>query len=141
MKTQIYVFTGFLSSGKTSLINEILKENINSKEKIVLIQCESGEEETLENILKDKNIVIHKLDKGQSRDKVYMENIIQENRPKKIIIEQNGMNELVELLDILSHKDIRKHAIIHKIINIIDCRRFHMLMGIVSSTLISQKVF
>lgn len=127
MKIQIDIFTGFLSSGKTSLINKMLKYFAYSKEKIVLIQCEFGQEKITNDIVNNKNI--------------YIEKVIEEYSPDRVIIEQNGMSNLEELLDILSHRDIRKHCIIDNIINIIDCRQFRMLMGIIGSNIVSQILY
>lgn len=141
MKTQIDIFTGFLSSGKTSLINKMLKHSAYSKEKIVLIQCEFGQEKITNDIVNNKNIYIEKVPKDKNINKEYIKKVIEEYSPDRVIIEQNGMSNLEELLDILSHRDIRKHCIIDNIINIIDCRQFRMLMGIIGSNIVSQILY
>ena len=47
MEIPVYLFTGFLESGKTSFIRETMKDpNFNDgKRKYLVIQCEEGEEE------------------------------------------------------------------------------------------------
>ena len=45
-KTPIYLVTGFLESGKTSLIKSMLEDtNFSSGERTLIIQCEEGTEE------------------------------------------------------------------------------------------------
>ena len=53
----VYLFTGFLESGKTSLIQGTLEEqDFMNGEKGVLICCEEGETEYEDQILKQANI-------------------------------------------------------------------------------------
>ena len=44
-KCSVDLITGFLSSGKTSFINHILDDF--SKEEVLVIQCERGQEELI----------------------------------------------------------------------------------------------
>ncbi len=138
MKIQIDIFTGFLSSGKTTLINEVLQRYINIEENIVIVQCEQGEEELEEDIIDRKNITVERLSKNQTIDVEYMKEIIKTYKPNRIIIEHNGMAKIEELLDMLCRRGIRRYCIVNRIINVIDSRQFHMLMGIVGPNLISQ---
>lgn len=140
MKTQIDIFTGFLSSGKTSAINGELKGYIEYEKKIVIIQCKAGEQEIHHKYIGD-NILVKKLVKGKSLECIYLKEIIRKYSPDRIIIEQNGMNPLDELLNLLDNRDIRKYAIVNNIYNIIDCRQFNMLMGIIGSNLVNQIVY
>lgn len=53
MAVPVYLFTGFLESGKTTLIsNTLLDEGFNDGEKTLLIRCEEGIEEYEERMLK-----------------------------------------------------------------------------------------
>ena len=46
METLVFVFSGFLESGKTNFINETLRDpNFSTGEKTLLIACEEGMEE------------------------------------------------------------------------------------------------
>ena len=46
METPVYLFLGFLESGKTKFIQETLEDpRFNSGEKTLLLVCEEGEEE------------------------------------------------------------------------------------------------
>ncbi|MBU5311836.1 permease [Tissierella carlieri] len=137
MKTGIEIVTGFLSSGKTSMINIILGENIDKDKKIVIIQCEMGQKEINEKEI-NENIIIEKIPKGNSLEEMYIKQIVDKYSPDKIIIEQNGMETIEELLNQLDTKSMRKYTIIERIINIIDCKQFNMLMGILGNNLINK---
>ena len=55
----VYLFTGFLESGKTTFIKEILKdEQFVMDRKSLLILCEEGVEEFEEDKLKKANITL-----------------------------------------------------------------------------------
>ena len=46
MKLPVYLFTGFLEGGKTTIIQESLNDqNFNSGEKTLILLCEEGIEE------------------------------------------------------------------------------------------------
>ena len=52
----VYLFTGFMDSGKTSLIRQtLLEENFGDGAKNLLIVCEDGDEEYDEEELKEAN--------------------------------------------------------------------------------------
>ena len=52
----VYLFTGFMDSGKTSLIRQtLLEENFGDGAKTLLIVCEDGDEEYDEEELKEAN--------------------------------------------------------------------------------------
>ena len=58
-KTPIYLITGFLESGKTSLIKSMLEDdNFSAGERTLIIQCEEGEEELDKNTLRKANAVL-----------------------------------------------------------------------------------
>ena len=56
MNIPVYIFTGFLEGGKTSIIQESLNdEKFNSGEKTLVLLCEEGEVE-LKTFLIDETI-------------------------------------------------------------------------------------
>ena len=55
----VYIFTGFLESGKTSFIKETLKDNqFKDGLKTVYIICEEGIEELTEEELKSNKFIV-----------------------------------------------------------------------------------
>ena len=98
MDVPVYLFTGFLDSGKTKFIQETLEDvNFNNGEKILLIVCEEGEEEYNEDNFADENVdVVYIEDKSElTRDN--LEAISKKSLAGRVLIEYNGMWMLDEL--------------------------------------------
>ena len=91
-KLPIYIFTGFLEGGKTTIIQESLNDsNFNSGEKTLLLLCEEGEVELDPSAFFIKNVTIHTIENEEDLTK---ENLLALTKGKKIdrvIIEYNGM--------------------------------------------------
>ena len=93
----VYLFTGFLDSGKTRFINETLSDkNFNKGEKTLVILCEEGEEE----------IDVSKFGGSVTVETISDENALSPDRlsarfkrsgAERIIIEYNGMWQLNSL--------------------------------------------
>ena len=100
MKIPVYLFTGFLEGGKTSIIQESLADqNFNSGEKTLILLCEEGIEELDPSKFWGKNVTIETID---SEDMITEENLLSYTKGKKIdriIIEYNGMWLLQRLYD------------------------------------------
>ena len=92
MKLPVYIFTGFLEGGKTSIIQESLNDqNFNSGEKTLVIMCEEGIEELDPTAFWGKNVNIHLISDESELTRVNLERISTEHRYDRIIIEYNGM--------------------------------------------------
>lgn len=64
----VYVFTGFLDSGKTKFIQETLEDpRFNSGERTLLLVCEEGEEEYDFSSYPYKNVYLEVVDQTPSR--------------------------------------------------------------------------
>ena len=126
MKIDIEVVTGFLGSGKTSLINALIKNTLVPKEKIVVIQCEKGEKNIEEKILKNSQIVIKQYEPTKSLTEDYLKNIINIHSPHRIIIEYNGTRKIDEFLSILDEKKLKKLCNVSTIFNISDAVTFNL---------------
>lgn len=92
LEIPVYVFMGFLESGKSTFINDTLQdEDLFTGEPVLLISCEQGETEYSEEGLKRCNIsVVEVEDKEQLTAEFYAE-CQKKYKPKKVIIEYNGM--------------------------------------------------
>ena len=101
-KLPVYIFTGFLEGGKTTIIQESLNDsNFNSGEKTLLLLCEEGEVELDPSAFFIKNVTIHTIENEEDLTK---ENLLALTKGKKIdrvIIEYNGMWLLQTLYDAL----------------------------------------
>lgn len=92
MDIPVYLFTGFLESGKTKFIQETLEdERFNSGEKTLLIICEEGGEEYEPSSFSGKNVSIKMVDKKEDLTAEVLSAWQKETRSERVIVEYNGM--------------------------------------------------
>lgn len=88
----VYLFTGFLESGKTKFIQETLEDKrFCNKEKTLLLVCEEGEEEYAPEQFATDTVVIRVL---EGQEQLTTENLTkwaQETKADRVVIEYNGM--------------------------------------------------
>lgn len=88
----VYLFTGFLESGKTKFIQETLEDKrFCNKEKTLLLVCEEGEEEYAPEQFATDTVVIRVL---EGQEQLTTENLtkwVQETKADRVVIEYNGM--------------------------------------------------
>ena len=92
MPVPMYVFTGFLDSGKTKFIQETLEdERFNAGEKTLLLVLEEGEEEYDISTYPHKNVYIETLDYDElSAEK--LEALRKKHGAERVVAELNGMH-------------------------------------------------
>lgn len=95
----VFVFTGFLESGKTKFINdEWLREDIfNDGSTTVIIQCEEGIEEFDTQDLEKKHIHVVTLDDKDDFTEEFLNKINKQYKPNNVIIEKNCTQTVEEL--------------------------------------------
>ena len=130
MEIPIYVFTGFLESGKTSFIKQTLEDRqFNAGEKTLLLLCEEGFEELDERWLKKYNVVVQVI---EEQEELTQENMYAWNRmyrPDRVFLEYNGMWLVKDLFELdlpvqdLKHRD---SWVIVQTINMVNAKTFNM---------------
>lgn len=101
-KLPVYIFTGFLEGGKTTIIQESLNDaNFNSGEKTLLLLCEEGEVELDPSAFWGKNVTIQTIDNEEDFTKENLLNFTKGKKIDRIIIEYNGMWLMQTLYDAL----------------------------------------
>ena len=101
MATPMFIVTGFLDSGKTTMIKDTLMEQEWIEPGLtLLLLCEEGEEEYPEEYLKEKNMAVLKIEEFDQLNTVFFKNCERNYHPAQIIIEYNGMWKLEDLLSI-----------------------------------------
>ncbi len=92
MPVPMYVFTGFLESGKTKFIQETLEdERFNAGERTLLLVLEEGEEEYDISTYPHKDVFIEKLDyEDLSVEK--LQTLFKKHRAERVVAELNGMH-------------------------------------------------
>lgn len=96
----VYVFMGFLGSGKTTFaIDTLVNQGFTEGAKTLLIACEEGEEEYDEKALSKANIYLEYLDEDDLNENKLLE-LGRKYNPENVMIEYNGMWELDRLFQI-----------------------------------------
>ena len=91
-KLPIYIITGFLESGKTTMIREMLTDDyFTGGERTLILSCEEGEEELESSVLKKANAVKIDVDSIEQIEKGFMLELDKEYRPERVIIEYNSL--------------------------------------------------
>ena len=92
MKMPVYLFTGFLEGGKTTIIQESLNDqNFNSGEKTLVLMCEEGIEELDPTAFWGKNVTVHLIESEKDITRANLEKVSTAHKYDRIIIEYNGM--------------------------------------------------
>ncbi len=119
----VYVFTGFLESGKTSFIRDTLNDpGFNGGERTLYILCEEGFEEFSKRELKKVNAVAVSMDSLEDMSLKALEALQKKYKPERVFIEYNGMWLVNDLLNL----DFPKGWAIVQIINLINAQTFNM---------------
>lgn len=88
----VYLFTGFLDSGKTTFIQETLEDpNFNGIEKTLVILCEEGEIEFEPEKFANPNVHIVTIDEEEDLTPEFLSRLEKEGGYEKVIVEYNGM--------------------------------------------------
>lgn len=127
MSIPVYVVTGFLESGKTTLLSHLLKKS-DPGQRLVL-QFESGIEEIAPGTGCDVMIVPKRVleqEPGKAADRIG--SYLADTPPQEIWIEWNGMAPLSQLYGLLARPEL-KACRIEKILHIADCATLETLLG------------
>ena len=93
----VYVFTGFLDSGKTKFIQETLEdERFNAGERTLLLVFEEGEEEYDFSSYPHDNVYMHVLDQQTVTTKE-LQNLAKQHKAQRVVAELNGMQIVGDL--------------------------------------------
>ena len=105
MDIPVYLFTGFLESGKTKFIQETLEDKrFNNGEKTLLLLCEEGELEYNPAKFSGENIFIEVIDNEEFLKSDYLEKLRRTHKAERVIVEYNGMWLLKKLFESLPKK-------------------------------------
>ena len=98
MDIPVYLFTGFLDSGKTTFIQETLQDSrFNSGDSTLLLQCEEGEIEYEPETFSCKNVNIVIVENEEELTQENLKKWQKDCNAKRVIVEYNGMWQLKSL--------------------------------------------
>ena len=88
----IYLISGFLESGKTCFLRDVLEGgDFDDGQKGLLILCEEGEEEYDETVLEEMNIEVITVDDEEEFDSDFLQKCVKQYNPKRVFMETNGV--------------------------------------------------
>lgn len=135
MNIPVYLLTGFLESGKTTFLKEILKDKeFLGGQRNLLISCEEGVEEYDINELKSSKTTLVTVEEEEELTRDYLKTLHNKYHPRMVFIEYNGMWNLQSLYnDVLP-----KNWDIAQIITPIDSTTFSSYMSNMGAIIVEQ---
>jgi G3E family GTPase len=128
MAAEIYVISGFLGAGKTTLIQKLLKEAF-SKDKVIIIENDFGEISVDAALLKSGSVEVKEINSGciccsLSGDFVKaLKELLDRFHPDKILIEPSGVGKLSDIMKACSDSRILPFAKVKAKITVVDVKR------------------
>jgi len=96
----VYLFVGFLDSGKTKFIDETLKDpRFESKDTTLLLLCEDGEEEYDTTLYSGGKVIVEEIESEDTLSIDYLDALIKKTKATRVIVEYNGMWMLQSFYD------------------------------------------
>lgn len=109
----VYLFWGFLESGKTSLIKDTLSQDyFNDGERTMILTFEEGETEYDQEMLSKTNSFVVALEKAEDFTKELVISCQKNYAPDRVMIEYNGMYQIEDLMDVIDETDMELYQAI-----------------------------
>ena len=100
----VYLFTGFLEGGKTTLIQSVLEDpEFNNGARFLLLCCEEGIEEYDPSRFPSKNILFLPVEKETDLTLDLLADYTRQHKIERVIVEYNGMWQTETLFSALPH--------------------------------------
>lgn len=130
-KIPVYTVTGFLDSGKTTFMNNLLNRSDWRDSAVLIVQFETGDEEFCSTYDSFTRLSFMKKELEQQPDMIEdkLLEIISEKQFEEIWIEWNGTVPFSKLQDMLLSPSLRNLCAIHKVINISDGEQIENILG------------
>lgn len=103
MDIPVFLFTGFLDAGKTTFIQSLLEDKeFNQGQRILVLQCEEGEEELdLGKLPGNTTVNVETLEAEEKLSELLLKKLEKQYKPTRIMVEYNGMWMLDSLFQAL----------------------------------------
>ena len=121
----VYIITGFLGSGKTRFVTEMLTdEGFSEGERTLVLCCEEGEDEYDPEILKKANAVLINLEQAKDIAGHKLGRLNNEYKPERVIVEYNA----TWLLETLYQAKKPESWELAQIIDLVDASTFEIYL-------------
>lgn len=126
-KCTVDLITGFLASGKTSIIKSILTK-ATQRDEIVVIQCEKGTEQLTGNFLNKKGITLKDFASNDEITEERMARLLKFYTPTRLIIECNGIGDIKRIIEIFNSKLLKQYVKMGVVANLVDSTTLNMFL-------------
>ena len=135
MEIPVYLFSGFMDSGKSSLIRETLIEgDFSENGNTLLILCEDGEVEFDEEELLKANTKLAMIEDEEEFTKEKLEGFGKAYRPDQVFIEYNGTWQMSTFLEM----DLPKNWVLVQSLATVDASTFEMYLANMRAMIMEQ---
>ena len=122
----IYMITGFLESGKTSFIRDLLEdEDFTAGERTLLICCEEGIEEYEEDLLKKSNTILVNVESKEDFGADLLPMLNRKHRPERVIIEYNSVWGMQHLGTVKKPRNWE----LYQVVDLVDASTFELYLN------------
>lgn len=119
----LYIITGFLDSGKTTLLTDTLNmDYFNDGQRTVLLMCEDGEEEYDQEKLSKRNCRVIPVEDQSQLTTDFLQEVDRRYQPERVLMEYNGMWPM----DLLRDLKLPRSWGLYQAIHVIDGTTFEM---------------
>ena len=131
----VYLFTGFLESGKTTCIQEILEEgNFEDGLRTLFLITEEGEKEVDENLLRYNKVTSVVIEDEEDLTEEKCNALVREHKPARIMMEVNGMWNLAKLIN----ETIPENWVVVQTFTTVNAETFSMYINNMKSLLMAH---
>ena len=131
----VYLFTGFMDSGKTTLVKETLfDDGFTEGGRSVVICCEDGDVEYDEEELKKINARLVMVENEEDFTEEFLNKVQAEYLPEQVFIEYNGTWGMGTLMDM----ELPKHWVIVQQLATVDATTFDMYLANMRTMVMEQ---
>lgn len=135
MEIPVYLFSGFMDSGKTSLIKEtLIEENFGEGAKTLLIACEDGEVEYDEAELEKVNTKLVMIEEEEAFTEEKLKELDNQYKPDQVFIEYNGTWEMATLMEM----NLPKGWMVVQALATVDATTFDMYLANMRAMIMEQ---
>lgn len=131
MHIPVYVVTGFLDAGKTTLLNKLLNNRELRDVSMLMLQFESGEEEFNSRYgnCETMNFPKRALEQNSRQITEQIRGYLLKNPVDAVWVEWNGVTPFAQLQALFLHPSLYRICRIEKVMHILDARMLESLLG------------
>lgn len=128
--TDVYIISGFLGAGKTTLIKTMVRSAFKNKE-IVVIENDFGEAGIDAGVLRECSLAVTSLSDGciccslTGDFEKAIERILEDYAPDSILVEPSGVGKLSDIIKICLKQEDRGRIRLKKAMTVVDIRWFN----------------